>query len=120
MDGSIDIRLVMTVLGMVCSVAGAAAVARVQIREISAKLQDIEIRLRQMDSRADKLWTVTETQETRLDVLAKMAAPELLRRDHMAMATLQSDVRQLRKDVDHQLHIHNSKHIPVSDTRVGD
>ncbi len=120
MDGSIDIRLVMTVLGMVCSVAGAAAVARVQIKEISSKLQDIETRLREIDSRADKLWTATETQQTRLDVLAKMASPEFLRRDHIAMATLQSDVRQLRKDVDHQLHIHNSKHIPVSDTRVGD
>tara|TARA_R100001129_G_C5238745_1_gene224860 strand:+ start:311 stop:673 length:363 start_codon:yes stop_codon:yes gene_type:complete len=115
-DGAIDIKTVMTIAAMIASVAGAAAVARLQIKELAEKLSDVEGRLREMDSRADRLWTMTETQETRLNVLAKMASPENLRRDHIQLATLISDVRQLRKDVDHQLHIHNSKHIPVSDT----
>tara|TARA_Y100000401_G_C8322169_1_gene225999 strand:- start:132 stop:494 length:363 start_codon:yes stop_codon:yes gene_type:complete len=116
-DGAIDIKTVMTIGAMIASVAGAAAVARLQIKELAEKLSDIEGRLRQMDSRADKLWTMTETQETRLNVLAKLASPENLRRDHIELATLQSNVTQLRKEMDHIIHIHNSKHPPVSDIR---
>ena len=50
MDGAIDIKTVMTIGAMIASVAGAAAVARLQIKELAEKLSDIEGRLRQMDS----------------------------------------------------------------------
>ncbi len=117
MEGAIDIKTVMTVAAMIASVAGAAAVARLQIKELIEKLSDIEGRLRAMDGRADKLWTMTETQETRLNVLAKLASPENLRRDHRAMAQLEAFVTQLRSDVSSLQKIHNGKHPPVSDTR---
>ena len=120
MDGTIDLRLVMTVAGMLVSVAGAMAVAKSNIKIITEKLEDIEARLRKSDARADKLWTVTETQEQRLDVLAKMSSPENLRRDQMQMAQLLTEVEHLRKDVDHMIHIHNSKHPPVSSTRTAE
>jgi len=120
MDGTIDLRLVMTVAGMLVSVAGAMAVAKSNIKIITEKLEDIETRLRKSDARADKLWTVTETQEQRLDVLAKMSSPENLRRDQMAMAQLLTEAEHLRKDVDHLIHIHNSKHPPVSSTRTAE
>ena len=117
MDGAIDIKTVMTIAAMIASVAGAAAVARLQIKELAEKLSDIEGRLRAMDGRADKLWTMTETQETRLNVLAKLASPENLRRDHRAMAQLEAFVTQLRADVSSLQKLHNGKHPPVSDTR---
>ena len=44
--------------------------------------------MRKMDSREDKLATLTETQQQRIDILAKMASPENLRRDHMQLAEL--------------------------------
>jgi len=120
MDGAIDIKTVMTVAAMIASVAGAAAVARLQIKELAEKLADVETRLRAIDSRADKLYTMTENQETRLNVLAGIASVENLRRDHRAMAQLEAFVSQLRSDVSSLQKIHNGKHPPVSDTRKAD
>ena len=53
MDGSIDIRLIVTLAGMLFSVAGAAAVAKMQLKIINEQLKDIESRLRVMDKRVD-------------------------------------------------------------------
>ena len=117
MDGAIDIKTVMTVAAMIASVAGAAAVARLQIKELADKLADIEARLRAMDSRADKLYTMTDNQETRLNVLAGMASPENERRNHRAMATLEAFVTQLRSGVSSLQKQHNGKHPPVASER---
>tara|TARA_R110000751_G_scaffold159462_1_gene265196 strand:- start:3794 stop:4156 length:363 start_codon:yes stop_codon:yes gene_type:complete len=117
MEGVIDLRLIITLGGILFSVAGAAAVGRMQIKVILEAVVDMEKRLRGMDRRIDSLDTATEKQEQRINVLAQMSSPENLRRDHMAMATLVRDCNQLRKEMDHQLHIHNSKHIPVPDVR---
>ena len=59
MEGGIDIRLVITVAGILFSVAGASAVAKMQIKQLVEKLDDIEQRLRKMDARSDKLITST-------------------------------------------------------------
>ena len=92
MEGGIDIRLVVTIAGILFSVAGASAVAKMQIKQLVEKLDDIEQRLRKMDARSDKLITSTETQEQRINILAKMASPENLRRDHMQMAEIVTHV----------------------------
>jgi hypothetical protein len=73
-----------------------------------------------MDSRGDKLVTATETQEQRINILAKMASPENLRRDHMQLAELLTTVKQLEKSYDRLYSMHNGKHPPVSDTRKAD
>jgi len=120
MEGGIDIRLVVTIAGILFSVAGASAVAKMQIKDIIEKMADMEKRLRHMDSRGDKLVTATETQEQRISVLAKMASPENLRRDHMQLAELLTTVKQLEKSYDRLYSMHNGKHPPVSDTRKAD
>ena len=117
MEGAIDLRLIITLGGILFSVAGAAAVGKMQIKVILEAVADMEKRLRGMDRRIDSLDTGTEKQEQRINILAQMSSPENLRRDHMAMATLIRDCEQLRKEMDHQLHIHNGKHVPVSDVR---
>ena len=55
MEGAIDIRLVVTLAGILFSVAGASAVAKLQIKQLIEKLEDMEQRLRKLDSRGDKL-----------------------------------------------------------------
>ena len=116
----LDARMLLSIGGTLCSVAAAAAIVRVKLASATDALKDIEKRLRGMDRRIDALDTRTEKQEQRINVLSQMSSPENLRRDHMAMATLFRDCEQLRKEMDHQLHIHNSKHIPVSDVRKAD
>tara|TARA_R110002012_G_C11650945_1_gene611408 strand:+ start:1172 stop:1534 length:363 start_codon:yes stop_codon:yes gene_type:complete len=120
MEGGIDIRLVVTIAGILFSVAGASAVAKMQIKQLVDKLQDVEQRLRKMDSRSDKLVTATETQEQRINILAKMASPENLRRDHMQLSELLTTVKQLEKTCDRLYSMHNGKHPPVADTRKAD
>jgi uncharacterized membrane protein len=120
MEGGIDIRLVVTIAGILFSVAGASAVAKMQIKQLVEQLHDMEQRMRKMDSREDKLTTLTETQQQRIDILAKMASPENLRRDHMQLAELLVNVKQLEKSCDRLYSMHNGKHPPVSDIRKAD
>ena len=115
MDGTVDIRMVMTIAGMVASMAGAAAVAKAQIKQITNKLEDVEDRLRELARRED-----TETQEQRLTVLSKLNSPETLRREHMQLATIIEQISVLQAQMQHMEGIHNSRHIPVASERKAD
>ena len=117
MDTQIDLRMVITVAGMIASLGGAAAVAKAQIKIITSKLEDIELRLRQTNLKMEKLYTMTETQEQRITVLASMSSPDQLRRQHMEHAQLQTYVTRLQEDVSHLQKMHNSVHPPVASER---
>jgi chromosome segregation ATPase len=120
MEGAIDLRLVVTLGGILFSVAGASAVAKMQIKQLVDKLEDVEQRLRKMDGMYDRLHTSTETQEQRISILAKMASPENLRRDHMQLSEILTTIKNLEKNYDRLYAMHNGKHPPVSDTRKAD
>ena len=83
MDGAIDIRLIVTLGGILFSVAGAAAIARHQIKSLIEKLHDIEGRLRSLDK-------VTDTQEVSVQNHAQRL--------------------KLEKDVDNLKSMHNGSH----------
>ena len=89
------------------------AVVRYQVGSILTTLVDVEKRLRAMDTRIDK----AELTDQRVSILAGMLSPSERDKSARELERLECMVSQLRKDVDHQLHIHNSRHIPVSDTR---
>tara|TARA_X000001382_G_scaffold14966_2_gene9617 strand:+ start:2071 stop:2388 length:318 start_codon:yes stop_codon:yes gene_type:complete len=78
MDGSVDIKLLATIGGIIVSMAGAAAVAKAQIARLTEMLKDVEKRLRDSDSRTDKIENSLSTIKQRLDVIAKMMAPEVM------------------------------------------
>jgi len=120
MEGAIDLRLVVTLGGILFSVAGASAVAKMQIKQLVDKLNDVEQRLRKMDSMYDRLHTSTETQEQRISILAKMASPENLRRDHMQLSEILTTMKNLEKNYDRLYAMHNGKHPPVSSERKAD
>ena len=117
MEGAIDIRLIVTLGGILFSVAGAAAVGKMQIKTIIMQLVDLEKRLRVIDMRADKLETATETQEQRISILAKMSSPESLRRDHMQIAHMMADISHLRDATESLRKMHNGIHPPVTSER---
>ena len=117
MEGAIDLRLIITVGGILFSVAGAAAIGKMQIKVILENLADIEKRLRGMDRRIDSLDTSTEKQEQRINILAQMSSPENLRRDHMAAAAMQSDIQYLKSETVSLRKMHNGVHPPVASER---
>jgi len=111
-----DTKLLISLGSTLASLAGAFAVVRYQVGSILTTLIDVEKRLRAMDTRIDK----AELTDQRVSVLAGMLSPSERERAARELEGLKCMVTQLRKDVDHQLHIHNSKHIPVSDVRKGE
>lgn len=119
LDGAIDIRLIVTILGVAASIFGGAAVAKMRIKDLQEAISEIHSTIKSNDKRIDALENLASVTNQRLEILGKLSSPENLRRDHIAMAELSSTVAQLRKEMDHQLHIHNSKHVPVPSERVG-
>ena len=111
-----DTKLLISLGSTLASLAGAFAVVRYQVSSILTTLADVEKRLRAMDTRIDK----AELTDQRVSILAGMLSPAERDKSSRELEGLKCTVMQLRKDVDHQLHIHNSRHIPVSDTRKGD
>ena len=117
MDGSIDLRLVVTLAGMLVSVVAASAVAKMQIKVILERLDDMELRFRALDSTTDKQETSIETLGQRMSILSGMLSPANLRRDHMTLAELLTNVKQMQDNITHLEKMHNTVHPPVKDNR---
>ena len=71
MDGAVDIKLLVTLGGIIVSMAGAAAVAKSQIQRLTEMLKDMESRMRVQDSRTDRIENTVNTNEQRLGVIGK-------------------------------------------------
>jgi len=113
MEGAIDVRLIVTLGGILVSVAGAAAVGKMQIKAILDSLVDIEQRLRGLDKRIDVIETRQETLAQRVSVLSGMMDPSTMERRHREAATIQADIISLKSNVDKLLHMHNGRHPPI-------
>ena len=109
MEGSIDIRLIVTLTGMLVSVAGAAAVAKMQLKIINEQLKDIESRLRVMDKRVDH----TELTGQRVDVLSNMLSPERREVLHRSLANMEARIQNIENEVSGLRSMHNGNHPEV-------
>tara|TARA_R110000822_G_scaffold102495_9_gene228908 strand:- start:174 stop:479 length:306 start_codon:yes stop_codon:yes gene_type:complete len=99
MDGSVDLKLLMTVAGMLVSVVAAAAVAKREIKMLTDTASDIEERLRKLIHRVDKLENTVDTTSHRLGILAGMSSPDSMERRYREIERLRSDVDQLKREV---------------------
>ena len=118
MDGAIDIRLLITIGGILFSVAGAAAVGKMSIRVIQDTLRDLEARVRKIDQRIDHLDNGEAVVKQRLDILAKMNAPDVLERRNREVAIMLSDIAYLKDEASRMHKIHNGAHPPVASERT--
>ena len=116
-DGAIDIRLLITIGGILFSVAGAAAVGKMSIRVIQETLRDLEGRMRKIDQRIDHLDNGEAVVKQRLDILAKMNAPDVLERRNREVASMLSDIAYLKDEASRMHKIHNGAHPPVASER---
>jgi ubiquinone biosynthesis protein UbiJ len=113
MEGAIDVKLLVTLGGILFSVAGAAAVGKMQIKAIQDTLSDIEQRLRHVDKRLDQLETKMETQHQRVSILSGMMDPSTMERRHRESAKILADIDTLKAAVDKLAHMHNGRHPPI-------
>lgn len=106
----VDLKLVITLVGMAISVAGAAAVARQQIKVLTEQIQDQEQRMRAGDARADQLENLVGVQMQRLDILSKMNAPEILAARNRELSKFETLIAVLRSEVSALRSMHNGEH----------
>nr|AKH47270.1 hypothetical protein [uncultured marine virus] len=117
MDGAIDLRLVITLLGVAASVFGGAAIAKLQIKQLTEETKSLFADIRSLDTRCDKLHTLTETQQQRIDVLANLNSVEKLELRNREISKLLSDTEQALERVKHLEVMHNTVHPPVPSER---
>ena len=94
-----DVRLLLTIGGMLVSVVSAAAIAKQQIKTLSEHIQDIENRLRKLDTRLDKNDNQTDITIQRLGILAGMMDPPTMDRRSRELERLRADLDHLQKKV---------------------
>jgi DNA anti-recombination protein RmuC len=99
MDGAIDVKLMLTLAGMLVSVVSAAAIAKREIKLLADQAHDIETRLRKLDQRVDKLENVVDTTQHRIGILAGMSSPDTMERRHREVERLRVEVDQLKREV---------------------
>lgn len=80
MDGSpfVDIKLLLTLGGVAVSVVAAGAVAKNKIAILSDSLKEVEKRLREADSRTDKIENAQSTMDRTVHTLSGMMSPEVM------------------------------------------
>tara|TARA_R110002020_G_scaffold440904_1_gene651581 strand:+ start:412 stop:735 length:324 start_codon:yes stop_codon:yes gene_type:complete len=80
MDGSpfVDIKLLLTLGGVAVSVIAAGAVAKNKIAILSDSLKDVEKRLRDSDTRTDKIENAQSTMDRILSTLSGMMSPVVM------------------------------------------
>ena len=110
----VDIKIVLTVAGMLVCVVGAAAVARQQIKVLLEQVQDQEQRMREADSRSDRFENKLEVQSQRVDVLSKMNDPQILAQANRELSRFEVLIAVLRDEVSGLKKMHNGSHANVN------
>lgn len=119
MEGAVDLKLIITLLGVAASIFGGAAVAKMRIKDLQESISEIHATLKNNDRRIDVLENQTSITNQRLDILGKMNAPDVLEKRHRETAKLLSDVENALDRVKHLETMHNTIHPPVPSERVG-
>ena len=108
-----DYKLLISMGSTLASLAGAFAVVRYQVKSILSTLQDVEKRLRAMDTRIDKAeWT-----DQKVSTLAGILSPSERDKSAREMATLVADTKQALERIKHLETMHNTKHPIVASER---
>lgn len=120
MEGTIDLRLVITVSTLLVSVVAASAIARHQIKELLSIVQSIRKELSVLDLRVDRAEMASASLQQRTEMLARMSSPERLEVSHRETADLIARVAAMADDVRSlkQMHNNNGMHPVVPTTRL--
>ena len=95
-----DPRLAISIGSTLASLAGAFAVVRFQVKNITEILQDIEKRLREIDKVADGQEVSIQNLIQRADVTADMLAPSEREMRAREIATVKSELSTAIRDLE--------------------
>ena len=92
------------------SVAGAAAIARHQIKSLSDKINDLESRIRSLDKSTDTQEVSIQNHAQRLEVMSGMLAPKERETRARETATMLTLITKLEADIKDLKDMHNGTH----------
>jgi transcriptional antiterminator Rof (Rho-off) len=72
----IDLRLIITLGGMLVSVASAAAIARQQIKHLEEEIKEMKVKCNTMELRLDRNDMTTSINEQKLSELSTVTSPK--------------------------------------------
>ena len=114
MDGGIDIRLVITLVGMLISVISAAAIVKQKLAAVIEQLQDLkgdyETRLRELDKRSDRAENMIDLNSQKQTVLSSILSPQMLEKNHRELESLSIRSKTNEERINHLESIHNNRH----------
>ena len=92
MDGSIDIKLLLSLGAILVSVVSASVIVKQKLagllEQVAALQKDYESRLRLLDSKLDKAENAVDLNHQRLSVLSGILSPSSLEKTHREMERL--------------------------------
>ena len=103
-------RLAISIGSTLASLAGAFAVVRFQVKNLSEILKDIEKRLREMDKIADNQEVAIQNLIQRADVTSSMLAPSEREMRAREVATIKSELATAIRDLEVIKKMHNGEH----------
>ena len=111
-----SLRLLITIGGMIASIAAAFAVVRQSVKTLTETLADVEVRLRRLDSKIDRLETEFSTVGQRLNILATMSSPDALERRNRELGGVLARLLHVERQAEKLAALHNGKHPKISGT----
>jgi hypothetical protein len=109
----LGIREIVTFLGMAVSVGASLSIVKTRLQGTIEKLEDIEVRLRQIDRETDQQEVKIQGHTQSLSILSGMLSPSEREKTARETARILAEIERLRIDVDHQMSIHNGRHPSV-------
>jgi len=117
MEG-IDLRLMITLGGMIISVVTTFAIVRQKLSSVIEQLHDIkadyESRLRELDRRSDKCENMIDLNSQKTAVLSSIMAPDKLERGHRELERMLVLANNNHNRIEKLEKMHNGKHPPIN------
>tara|TARA_R110000822_G_scaffold104582_3_gene231636 strand:+ start:280 stop:642 length:363 start_codon:yes stop_codon:yes gene_type:complete len=117
MDGSIDIKLLLSLGAVLVSVVSASVIVKQKLANVIDQLtnlqKDYEDRLRSLDKRSDKHENMIDLNSQKTDVLSGILSPAKLEKQHREMERILISSEINAERIKKLEGIHNGKH-PVT------
>ena len=121
MDGSIDIKLLLSLGAMLVSVVSASVIVKQKLASVIEQLNDLkkdyESRLRSLDQRTDKQENLIDLNSQKTEVLSSILSPSKLESQHREIERISIMTYNNGHRIDRLEKMHNGSHPPVKERK---
>ena len=114
MDGSVDVKLVLQLLGMGVAIIASLVVAKQQIKVLSESVDSLSKKIADLTADIDVLQQKDSATQTSISTFRDILSPSNLEIRAREVEGLKSRTEErlnaLRRDCDSLMHMHNNKH----------